>query len=322
MPGTVVRDGFASSEVSRRFCMKPLSWLQRLVLPSSIKGASRWFIGFVLVVLPLSGCTSLTASSTATEEATEVAGGGDRTPTLWRGNLTDTASLETWGLQQRGRWGFENVAVIPDPNGQFERVLRVRYPAGSASPAVTRQTGAPLGGAQFYANLGLAPQNRLRLSYYLRFSENFDFVKGGKLPGLFGGEGASGGDNPDGTNGFSTRLMWRRQGDGEVYAYLPTAREEYGTSIGRGSWRFRPGVWHHIEQEVTLNRPGSANGRVRVWFDGTLVLNQGGLRFRTVDRLQINGLFFSTFFGGNDPSWATPQDVYIDFADFSVSGGR
>jgi hypothetical protein len=53
----------------------------------------------------------------------------------------------------------------------------------------------------------------MRLSYYVRFSENFDFVKGGKLPGLFGGVGNSGGEIPDGTDGFSTRFMWRRNGD-------------------------------------------------------------------------------------------------------------
>ncbi|NEP19274.1 MAG: polysaccharide lyase [Leptolyngbya sp. SIO4C1] len=197
----------------------------------------------------------------------------------------------------------------------------MHYPAGSASPSVSRQTGAPLGGAQFYANLTLPPRSARRLSYYVRFSENFDFVKGGKLPGLFGGDGASGGNIPDGTDGFSTRLMWRRAGKGELYAYLPTS-ENYGTSIGRGAWQFQPGVWYLLEQVVRLNDPDRSNGQIQVWVDGDLVIDQGGLRFRQVESLQIDGLFFSTFFGGGDASWATPHDVYIDFADFSVSAAE
>lgn len=207
---------------------------------------------------------------------------------------------------------------VDDPTGHFNKVLRVRYPNGSASPTVTRNTGAPVGGAQFYANLGLEPQDSLHLRYYIRFSETFDFVKGGKLPGLSGGTVHSGGRIPDGTNGFSTRFMWRRNGDGEVYAYLPTSVKS-GTSIRRGSWRFQPGRWYALEQEVALNTPGQRNGRIKVWVDGRLVLDEGNLVFRTVDTLKIEGVFFSTFFGGDDPTWATPKDTYVEFAKFAVS---
>lgn len=32
----------------------------------------------------------------------------------------------------------------------------------------------------------------------------------------------------------------------------------------------------------------------------------------------FTGIFFSTFFGGHDPSWATPKDQYIWFKDFAL----
>lgn len=236
---------------------------------------------------------------------------------LWSDGFGSTDWKQPWYLRQTGQWGLQNTSVINNSTGRFSKVLRVRYPAGSASPTVSREYNKPLGGAQFYASLGMTPRDSLRLSYYVRFSPNFDFVKGGKLPGLFGGAGNSGGVIPNGADGFSTRFMWRRNGDGEVYAYLPTSTSS-GTSLGRGNWRFQPGIWYHLEQEVQLNQPGVPNGRIRVWLDGKQVLDQQGLMFRTVSALQIEGIFFSTFFGGDDPSWATPKDVYADFANFSV----
>jgi hypothetical protein len=238
-------------------------------------------------------------------------------PILWSSDFSQDWSH--WQIQDIDNWGEENRSIIAGDD-RFPRILRVRYPGGSASPTVHRETDAPLGGTQFYAQLGLPIQDSLRLSYYVRFSENFDFVKGGKLPGLFGGVGNTGGEIPDGEDGFSTRYMWRRSGDGEVYAYLPTS-EEHGTSIGRGSWSFRPDTWYHLEQEVTLNQPGVANGRIRVWVNDRLVLQQDDLMFRSVETLKIEGILFSTFFGGSDRSWATPNDAFADFADFKVMAG-
>ena len=238
--------------------------------------------------------------------------------TIWRNSFADSDWMDAWDVRSGKSWGFNNMEVIPEAPGNSEQALRVYYPAGSASPSVSRKEGVPLGGTQFYADLDIPPQDELRLSYDVRFSENFNFVKGGKLPGLFGGEGASGGNIPDGTDGFSTRFMWRRDGDGEMYAYLPTSKN-YGTSIGRGSWQFEPGDWHRIEQEVKLNHPDRSDGEIRVWVNNKLVIEQTGLQFRTENSLKIDGVFFSTFFGGGDSSWSTPKDVHIDFANFAVT---
>ena len=255
--------------------------------------------------------------SDSNSESNKVANASDRSVakrSLWKGNFSRSNWPSQWRIRKQGDWGWQNTTTLADP--RFSQVLRVRYPAESASPAVNRKTGAPLGGAQFYTNLPSA-QDSVRLSYYVRFSKPFDFVKGGKLPGLFGGTETSGGDNPDGTNGFSTRFMWRKKGQGELYAYLPTS-SKYGTSIGRGKWSFTPGTWHRLEQQVDLNHPQKKDGRVQVWLDGKKVLDQSKLQFRTTDALKIEGIFFSTFFGGNDSSWATPKDVTVDFANFSI----
>jgi hypothetical protein len=199
---------------------------------------------------------------------------------------------------------------------RFPSAFRVSYPAGSASPAVARG-GAPSGGAQRYFRLAGGPVDTLRLAYHVRFPAGFDFVKGGKLPGLYGGTVTGGKRIPDGTDGFSTRYMWRRQGAGEVYAYLPGS-VGYGTSLGRGSWFFVPGRWTHLEQEIRLNTPGSPDGCITVLVDGRQVYHHAGLTFRTTADLKIDGVFFSTFFGGGDTGWVTPTDQYADFAAFEV----
>ena len=238
---------------------------------------------------------------------------------LWSNSFESTTWTQAWHVLSDKDWGWADLARTEEPGGRFETFLRTTYPSNSCSPTSTTDYGTPEGGGQFLAVAGLPPTNALNLRYYVRFHADFDFVKGGKLPGLFGGTNHfSGGAIPDGTNGFSVRYMWRTNGDGEAYAYLPTS-DLYGTEIGRGRWRFRPGEWHCLEQRVVLNTPGNDDGRLAVWVDGNLLVDERTLRYRTTDALQIRGIFFSTFFGGGDPTWATPLDTCADFAGFALS---
>lgn len=213
-------------------------------------------------------------------------------------------------------WGEENLERLgTELSGLDEASLRVHYPAGSSSPSDTLE-----GGAGFYSDPpSLRGSERACLSYMLRFPPDFDFVQGGKLPGLYGGEAPSGGEDVDGTQGFSQRLMWRENGQGELYPYVVGFE---GASIGRGSWHFPVGRWVQVEQEVVLNDPGQENGLVRIWIDGQPVLEQQNVIFRTTPDITIDGLMFSTFFGGTGEGWRTPRDQYVDFAAFRFFTSR
>jgi hypothetical protein len=238
----------------------------------------------------------------------------------WHANFAKTNWLGEWQPRQHGTWGMDNLSVQEPKDGKFAKVLRAVFPKGSSSPSASRNENAPLGGGQFYGTFE-RPADHLFLRYFARFAPGFDFVKGGKLPGLYGGSETSGGRIPDGTNGFSTRFMWREGGQGEVYVYMPSS-DKYGTSLGRGTFTFKPGQWYCVEQELTLNTPGAPDGTVRVWLDGAAVFQQERLLLRTVPNLQIEGVFFSTFFGGSDTTWASTADTYIDFADFATAPTR
>ncbi len=223
-----------------------------------------------------------------------------------------------WRVTGRGVFGADNISIEVNPDGT--KYVRVSFPGGSASPTVTRDHNRPVGGAQFYVvpRSSLPLGNVVRLRYRVRFERDFPWVKGGKLPGLYGGTVLNGGHIPDGTNGFSTRFVWRAGGAGEVYAYLPSSRD-HGTSLGRGDWHFESGRWAAIEQIVRLNTPGEHNGSIDVTYNGVQVRHDTGLVFRTAGSLKIDGVFFSSFFGGDDTSWATPRTTHVDFASFSTA---
>ncbi|MFN0117100.1 MAG: polysaccharide lyase [Elusimicrobiota bacterium] len=214
----------------------------------------------------------------------------------------------------RDFWGEKNTQILSESGKNF---IRVKFPKNSYEPAAADVGIAPLGGCGFHAKISPS-SDQLTLSYAIRFANNFQFIKGGKLPGLYGGTVHSGGMIPNGTNGWSTRYMWRSMGNGAVYAYLPTSID-YGTYLGEGRWRFTPGVWMNIKQKITLNTPGSSNGKIEVWVNNTLVHTQQNVKFRTVSSLKVDGIFFELFFGGDDPSWATPVDTHIDMTDFKIS---
>jgi hypothetical protein len=211
------------------------------------------------------------------------------------------------GLRQA--WGRENVAPLPgEPGG-----MRIRYPAGSINPG---NAEAPVGGAGFLWTSGAAEARCL--SYRVRFSEGFDFALGGKLPGLAGGAAPRGCTPAELARGFSARLMWRPQGAGELYLYAPDRAARCGDSIGRGSWRFTPGAWAEVAQEVILNRPGAADGVIRLWVNGQRVLERSGLVLREDAAIRIEGVLFATFFGGNDRRWASPRAQSADFAGLTL----
>ena len=244
--------------------------------------------------------------------------------TLWQGDFSK--GFATWG-ETKFQFGAENIAFVSEPNGRFPKFLRIRYPEGSYDSGTALKGLAPMGGVQFTSNFGsmkVPASDSIVLSYSVRFDEEFDFVRGGKLPGLYGGIPRSGGQLPTGRDGYSTRIVWQSKGKGALYAYLPTNSKAYkgvtyGTMIGAGAWQFEPGKWTDLSQRIKLNKPGTNDGRITIWIDGALVHDECGLRFRDIPSLKIDGIFFSTFFGGNEPDWASRKDTYADFTNFRLS---
>jgi hypothetical protein len=195
--------------------------------------------------------------------------------------------------------------------------LRVHYQKGVVGPE---------GGLQFltgFSKLSIAPRESAYLRYYVRFDPGFDFVRGGKLPGLVGANANTGGHKPNGQDGWSARIMWRPNGKIVQYVYHPDQPTEYGEDFtwddGGCPRFFTPGKWQCVETYVQMNTPGKKDGVIRSWLDGQLALEVTNLRFRDKDGIKIDKFYFSTFFGGNDSSWAPPKDEFATFDNFVIA---
>ena len=94
---------------------------------------------------------------------------------------------DQWGVSTANFYGNSDVKFETDPITQNGTVLSIVYPAGSYSPSGSKANDGSMGGAEFNAAPIEGNFDAALLSYDLAFAENFDWVLGGKLPGLFGG---------------------------------------------------------------------------------------------------------------------------------------
>lgn len=194
--------------------------------------------------------------------------------------------------------------------------MQVKYPKGSINP---NNNTAPEGGYQ--CKVPFDDQYKsLSFKYLLKFEKEFDFAKGGKLPGLYGGNCPTGKQSP--SEGFTTRYMWRTDGAGEIYAYVPECGGDkfvdYGLSIGRGSWSFERGKWIAIEQYVQMNTPNKKDGCLSLWIDEKPVFHSEEVLFIENNIFSIDGFYFSTFFGGSSADWASPKEQHTFFKNFQI----
>lgn len=209
-------------------------------------------------------------------------------------------------------------------------------------------------GAHFRAApKGVFPARAATLSYKVFFPADFDFVKGGKLPGLWGGApGAGGGDWND--DGYSLRVMFREGGEAVGYAYMCTDQGAYDgdercalvRNQGRGFadiahhtngagidlWRagkddrgmhmkFTRGAWNAVSLTLGVNARGAAaasNGVAALTVNG-VTRRFEGVRWCAKGDMPVSGIAFSVWMGGGNDSYAPSKTQKIDIKDVSVT---
>jgi len=255
-------------------------------------------------------------------------------------------------LQSSGTSGpGESLSIVEDNN---EKVLRVLYKKGKISLGKYPYTSTYTG---FQSIITIPKKNRpkediynpqeVTLEYFVKFENNFEWVIGGKLPGLAGGTVPGGGEylqKGKMTNGFSARFMWHvmKGKPGMIqYLYHPGRAGAYGQKVyGTGPLLsksnpakalntrdyntmmvLQKNKWYKIRQTIKANTPKKANGTMKIWIDDALTASIGGLKYIADSKhgtYSVDKLFFSTFYGGSSMDYAPSRNTYTRFKNIRI----
>lgn len=244
-----------------------------------------------------------------------------------------------------------------DPGGVS---LKVKYPSGQLKTSNSGiDTRIPLMNT-FKDNYYEASD--LYLSYWLRFSDDFDFnLCGGKLPSLGGSDPNAPGKKRD-NNRWKGRIMFRKGGGIQFYMELKGEQEpaDNAANEDENELRFwgdrvvegndictfeyenylRKKGWHNIELHYVLeSTPNGDDGLFEGWVDGVNFDYVGSDYFNyyrnpaasskggeAIDRskITINHILISTFLGGSNIDDYAPKntDYHVWFDEFRVSKTR
>lgn len=172
--------------------------------------------------------------------------------------------------------------------------------------------------------------SEMTLCYDVKFPEDFQFVRGGKLHGL-GPERPITGGKPMTYSGWSARVVFTGEGGVATYLYTQDKESRYGEKVRAKDFRFERGRFHAVSLHVGLNSaPELVDGFAEIYVDGRMVTEQRSVRFRATDdeKSLISKMLFSTFHGGHEPECA-PRDAEGKFAsvtavfdNFAVYAGK
>jgi hypothetical protein len=233
-------------------------------------------------------------------------------------NVVFTCDFESddWYKQFGMRKSPERVeAVSSDPARKFEpragKAIRIKVDRGGHYGASIMY--------RFKDRIGAEPE-QIYFRYYLRFADDWDPARGGKLPGISGtyNRAGWGGRPSNGRNGWSARGQFNGQRDGKTpvgyYCYHADMRGRYGSgwiwnTEERG--HLENNRWYCIEQYVKMNTPGRNDGILRGWADGQQAFEKTDVRMRDVDTLKIEAVWLNVYLGG---TWTAESDhhLYID----------
>jgi hypothetical protein len=174
------------------------------------------------------------------------------------------------------------------------------------------------GGNGHLIRLNIAPGKEYVFEYRIRFDDGYDFSRGGKIPGLAGGNAPSGCQTSTDV-GFTARQMWREQGRLIGYIYDMDQRAACGNAIETG-FNFGVGKWYRVKQRVKLNTGSERNGILQLWIDDRQVINRSNMGWMIeAPTRRIDRIFLDFFFGGSTADWSPRRNCSLSFADVFIT---
>ena len=243
--------------------------------------------------------------------------------------LDNNMDKKTW----KHEGSLRNVKVIE--KSVFREGINVTFPAGGWGGSNGVNLKCPLDGL---------PASDITLSYRVYVPDDFDYVKGGKLPGFALGSRGTGGRAWEKDQG-SARLMFRPGGIVTGYLYL---MEDVGEYKGEGSplmkkqgagfedivhhsngaglyiWRndkdplrLQRG-WNKITVRIKMNSAGKADGRFEITVNKMKKAFNKMMWTANPRQNRIGQFQFAAWMGGGDKSYAPKKDQTLTFKDFKL----
>jgi hypothetical protein len=228
-----------------------------------------YVINSALITEAVPSCTKTFPPATAFQLATPAGA------PLTKIDLQARAGLSEWGVR-------ENVSVVED--GPRKLALEVKLGPVEAGP---KRDGSAANGVEFRWNTPpLEKASAACLSYSVFLPQDFPYGNGGSLPGFYGTETSSAGSNFAAGDRFGTRILWRADGFGQI-----DAEPQGGESVALNpTFSFERGRWVQFDQEIVLNKAGAADGAIRLWVDGALVVDNTALELRKSEAASLRGV--------------------------------
>lgn len=177
-------------------------------------------------------------------------------------------------------------------------------------------------GCGLYGRMPASPGKKpktMTLEYTMRFGPGFDWVRGGKLPGLCAGQCPTGCDKSISPNeGFSARIMWTdnecqgkpkgckkgKSGGMHIYAYYSNMQgnkgcgDEYTFKSGSKAMVVKANKDYRVQLVVKLNSGNKANGYMKAYMNGRLVAKKTGAKLASKN-MSVDSIMWDNFFGGS-----------------------
>jgi hypothetical protein len=165
---------------------------------------------------------------------------------------------------------------------------------------------------------GLAEARAVCLSYGVWLPDDFDFGGGGLLPGLFGGAESEDLLRPDPAEGFAVLPGWRSAGALDAVLQMSSAAGKRDL-VERGKTSLPRGRWVEIAQEIRINAPGKADGELRIWVGGELMLERRSLAWRKDGATAVGGVLAVVGHGTLDRASGVRSPTAIRLTPFELA---
>ncbi len=186
--------------------------------------------------------------------------------------LQGRSSSQDWGL-------IEKLKVEPASDAPVSGIFEFALKKDDVTSAHNKK-----GGAGFpWQPSRLNGANSVCFAYDVWLPQDFDFAAGGILPGVASEQiqqldETDEYDEEELVRNFRSHLTWTKSGTLRFIAYDPTSRTDANMLDIDTKKDLVPGRWHKLEQELVMNDVGQSNGKVRLWLDGDIIVDNAAAK--------------------------------------------